>query len=341
MNEHPAARGEGLEHVRELARSFWYSAILRAAIKLDVLAILDGRSLTVEELSERIGASTRHVRAFLDACVVLGLLETRGDAYTNTQLASAHLVRGKETYAGDHALHHTNTWMSWGRLDEVIRDGKALVPPETGYVDTSTYWNNYMWGQHNRATTGQARHLIGNVDLRGRRRLLDLGGGAASYSMALCDAYPNLSAVVIDQKEPISIARGLVRERNLERRIRLVEGDFFEADLGEGYDVALISGVVVIKSKEDCLRLFRLAYEYLEPGGTIIIQDFMRIESTPERTRLDTLENLYVMVVFDSQAGDRQGTEVAGWLEEAGFQNPRLVPVPAQLVLLIAEKPPG
>ena len=65
MNQARPAKEEGLEHVRELARSLWYSAILRAAIKLDVFAILHGHSLTVEELSERIGASPRYVRAFL------------------------------------------------------------------------------------------------------------------------------------------------------------------------------------------------------------------------------------------------------------------------------------
>ena len=34
------------ERVNELARNFWYSAILRAAIKLDVFSLLEDQELT-------------------------------------------------------------------------------------------------------------------------------------------------------------------------------------------------------------------------------------------------------------------------------------------------------
>ena len=327
------------EPIRELARSFWYSAILRAGLKLGVFELLEGEKLSSEELSRRIGASPRHTEALADACVVLGLLERDGRLYGNTTIASRFLVAGKERYVGDHALHHTNTWASWGRLDEVVREGRTLLPYETGYVDAPTYWTNYMMGQHNRATSGQAQRLVESVDLRGRRRLLDLGGGAASYSMALCAANPELTAVVVDRKEPLSIARPLVEEAGLRDRIELLEGDFFETDLGADYDVALISGVIVVKPDEDCRRLFALAYDALMPGATIIVQDFMRIDRSPRRARLDALEHLYVMVVFDSGAADREGEEVARWLGEAGFVSPRMIPLPTQLALVVAEKP--
>ena len=62
---------------------------------------------------------------------------------------------------------------------------------------------NYMMGQHNRAASGQAYYLVENLDLRGRRKLLDLGGGTASYSIALCSANPQLRAVVVDRGEPL------------------------------------------------------------------------------------------------------------------------------------------
>ncbi len=176
------------EHIRELARSFWYSGILRAGIKLDAFNILERAPLSSEALSEKIGANSKYVQAFLDTCVVLGLVEKQGDTYSNAPVATEHLVKGKAGYVGDHALHHTNTWASWGRLDEIIREGDTKLPFETGFVDAPTYWTNYMLGQHNRAMTGQGRLLVDNVDLTGKRRMIDLGGGAASYSIALCEA---------------------------------------------------------------------------------------------------------------------------------------------------------
>ena len=266
-------------------------------------------------------------------------MDKKDDKYINSSMTSKFLVKGKAEYVGDHALHHTNTWASWGRLDEVIKEGKTLLPYETGFVDADTYWTDYMIGQHNRATSGQAHYLVKSLDLQEKRRLIDLGGGAASYSIALCDANSELKAVVVDQKEPLSIARPLVEESNLQDRITLLEGDFFDTHLGTGYDVCLISGVVLIKPEEDSRRLFKFAYDILEPGGMVVIQDYMRIEDHPDRRRLDTLEDLYVLVAFDPGAGDRDGEEVASWLEDTGFKNPKTIPLPTQLGLVTAEKP--
>ena len=253
-------------------------------------------------------------------------------------LASKFLVEGKREYVGDHALHHTNTWALWGRLDEIIKEGKTQLAYETGYVDAPTYWTDYMMGQHNRAASGQAYYLVENLDLRGRRKLLDLGGGTASYSIALCSANPQLRAVVVDRGEPLSIARPLVEEHYLQDRITLQEGDLFAVAVEKDFDAALISGVVLIKSEKDCRRLFEVAYNSLLPGGLIIVQDYMRVDYSPERIKLDTLENLYVKLAFDPNAENRDGELVASWLGDAGFENPKLIPLPTQLALVTAEK---
>ncbi len=331
----------GVESVNELARNFWYSAILRAGIKLDVFSLLENDSLTSQDVAVRISASPRYTQAFLDSCAVLELLEKKADKYNNSSMSSKFLVKGKAAYVGDHALHHTNTWDSWGHLDEVIKEGKTRLPYETGFVDANTYWTDYMIGQHNRATSGQAHYLVESLDLANKRKLIDLGGGAASYSIALCAANPQLKAVVVDQKEPLVVAKPLVEEAKLQDQISLVAGSFFGDQVGSGYDVCLISGVVLIKPEEDCKKLFKLAFEILEPGGLVVIQDYMHIEDDPARKRLDTLEDLYVLVVFDPGAGDREGAEVASWLEEAGFQSTKSIQLPTQLGLVTAEKPPA
>ena len=109
--------------------------------------------------------------------------------------------------------------------------------------------------------------------------------------------------------------------------------------MGAGYDVALISGVVLISPEEVCRRAFELAYNLLEPGGLLIVQDYMRIDHAAERGKLDAMEDLYVLVAFSPAGGDREGEEIASWMAEAGFHNARLISLPTQLGLAIAEKP--
>ena len=342
MSETPSTQplaGDSPEWINALGRHFWESAVLRAGIKLGVFVLLEEQPRSSHEVARTLQASPTFVRSFLDACVALKLLEQRDEAYANTSRASCFLVPGREGYVGDLALHITNHWAVWGQLDRLVREGRTLTPPESGYTDAATYWRDYMLGQHNRAQTGQARHLVQSVDLQRRRRLLDLGGGAASYSIALCQAYPELQATVVDLREPLEVARRLVAKQELQERITLVEGDFLKVELGEDSDVVLISGVVVSVSQETTRRLFHAAFDALRPGGLIIVQDFMRIDSSPERRFMDTMMDLYLRIAFNPDTGDYAGEEVAGWLREVGFRDPMLVPLPTHLALVTAHKP--
>ena len=329
------------ERVNELSRSFWNSAVLRAGIKLGVFPLLDKQPLTSQGFAQHINANPRFVQAFLDACAVLGLIDKEGDSYRNSPMGSAFLVPGKQGYVGDLVLHITNYWHTWGKLDRLIVEGRTELPFENDFTDRATYWTDYMLGQHNRAAAGQARYLVERVDVRDKRRLLDLGGGAASYSIALCDANPKLESCVIDRKEPLEIARPLVEGHRLQDRITLIEGDFLEMDLGNDSDVALISGVVLIKSEPECRQVFQRAYDALVPGGMLLLQDFMRIDHSARRSLLDIMMDMYVLVGFDPGAGDRHGDEYAAWLTDAGFINIEQIPLPTQLALITAEKPPA
>jgi ubiquinone/menaquinone biosynthesis C-methylase UbiE len=169
--------------------------------------------------------------------------------------------------------------------------------------------------------------------------MLDLGGGAASYSLALCEANPQLHACVIDAKEPLAIAKPLVEAQNLQDRITLIEGNMNTIDLDKDNDVVLISGVVLIKSEDDCRRVFRRAYDALKPGGLIIVQDFMRIDHSEKRRFLDTMMDMYVVVGFDPGASDRYGDEYVAWLQDTGFEHINPIPLPTQLAIITAEKP--
>jgi precorrin-6B methylase 2 len=340
MTDHrPSVENLAAERINEMSRNFWNSAVLRAGLKLNVFSLLQHQALSCDDVAQACGANRRFMEAFLEACAALGLLDKQGDRYTDSAQAAAFLVPDKPTYVGDLALHITNYWHTWGKLDQLIRKGRTELPFENGFVDAPTYWTDYMRGQHNRATAGQGAYLVQRVPLDGRRRMLDLGGGAASYSIALCAANPELRADVVDQAEPLAIARPLVEAAGLQDRITLVPGDFNTVELATDYDVALISGVVLIKSEAACRAVFRRALGALKPGGLVIVQDFMRVDHSAARSFLDTMMDMYVVVGFDPGAGDRFGDEVAGWLVAEGFTNTRQIPLPTQLALVLADKP--
>jgi cyclopropane fatty-acyl-phospholipid synthase-like methyltransferase len=325
----------------DLSFNYWNSGVLRAAVKLDLFSLLDKKPLSPDEVSQHLKAKNpRFVQAFLDACVVLELLDKEGDKFKNSATSNEFLVQGKQKYLGDHMRHITNHWNTWGKLDELVLEGRTELPFENGFVDTpTTYWTDYMMGQHNRVMIGQGKNLVENVELSGKQKLLDLGCGTGRYSIALCQANPQLKAVLIDQKEPLEMARRLVDESKLSDRITIIEGDMNTVELDNDYDAVLISGVVLIVSEEMCRQVFRRIYNALRPGGLIIVQDYMQIDHSPKRHFLDMMMDLYVLVAFAPNAGDRKGDDVASWLTEAGFNNPKQIPLPTHLALITAEKP--
>ncbi len=327
------------ERLKRIARAYWDSSVLRTLISLGLCPVLDEGPATPAELASRVSANPRFLDAFLGACVALGLLERQGERYSNSEQASAFLIPGKEGYSGDSLRHLTNHWNTFGALYRLVREGVSELPFQNGYVSADEYWSDYMRAQHYRAVTVQAPYLVRTVDLSGKRKLLDLGGGAASYSVALAAAYPGRTAHVIDAKEPLAIAREVVDEAGLAERVLLVEGDFCEMDLGHDADVVLISGVVLIKPENFCRDVFRIAYDALTPGGTLILQDFMRMAgASPKRQFLDAITDLYLLAAFDPGAADRQSDEYACWLRDAGFVDVIPHPEPPDLAIITASR---
>lgn len=338
------------ESINELSRQFWNSAILRACIKLDLFTLLDTEGpLDPGEIARHLDSDERFTEALLAAAEALGLLRRRpqpaGPTYELSDQAREFLLPGSADYVGNLVLHITNYWHTWGNLDRLVLEGRTELPFQNGYTSEGQYWSDYMAGQHDRAVAGQAQHLAQAVDLSERELLLDLGGGAASYSIALCEANPELQAIVIDAPEPLAIAESLVEEAGLEDRIELVAGDLLNSalytDLPDRADAALISGVVLIKPEDECRALFRRAHDMLDESGLMIVQDFMRLDDSPRRRFLDTMMDLYVLVGFDPGSADRPGELYQAWLADAGFVDICGVPLPTQLAVITAEKPPA
>nr|VFJ90863.1 MAG: Ubiquinone/menaquinone biosynthesis C-methylase UbiE [Candidatus Kentron sp. H]VFJ91891.1 MAG: Ubiquinone/menaquinone biosynthesis C-methylase UbiE [Candidatus Kentron sp. H]VFJ98547.1 MAG: Ubiquinone/menaquinone biosynthesis C-methylase UbiE [Candidatus Kentron sp. H] len=328
------------EQLHAIGISYWRSAILRAAIKLDLFRLLGEQALTCEQITRRLEAdNTRRVGSFLEACTVLGLLTRDGDSYRNSELALTWLQPDRATYYGDLMIHLTNHWNTWAKLDELVVNGKAQLPFENGFVSEDRYWSDYMLGQHNRVLTGQGDNLARHVDLTRRHTLLDLGGGTGGYSIAICQAHPHVQVDLVDQTEPLQIARRLVKDAGLAQRITLIEADMHTVRLDKQYDAVLISGVVLLQSEAENRSIFQRAFEFLRPGGLIIIQDYLRLEYGDARHYLDTMMDLYVQLCFTPKAGDWRGTDIEVWMRDAGFTEIRKIPVPTHLAIMTAEKP--
>lgn len=111
------------------------------------------------------------------------------------------------------------------------------------------------------------------LDLSGRSRVLDIGGGSGIYACALVANHPHLTATVFDQASVEKIAGKRVAELGFAGRVAVQAGDMLGESLPGGHDVHLFSNVLHDWDLPEVSQLLRASREALEPGGLLILHD--------------------------------------------------------------------
>jgi 2-hydroxy-4-(methylsulfanyl)butanoate S-methyltransferase len=151
--------------------------------------------------------------------------------------------------------------------------------PDKGWYEGLVYeggigGERFSSAQHT-GSLGPARLMAKRVDLKDRRKLLDVGGGSGAYSIAFCGANPQLSATILDFPETVDTAKRYAREAGLADRIAHLEGNAVAVDWPAGHDVILMSYVWSAVGETDIAVLAKRAVAALPPDGLLLVHDFM------------------------------------------------------------------
>jgi len=257
----------------QLSGSYWATCTLHAAVKLDVFTALGGRKRTAAELASDGNLSLRGLGMLLDALCALELLTKEGEAYAAVPAATHFLDKSSPAYLGHIIMHHHHLVDGWARLDEAVRSGEP-VRNRVSHDAPEVERESFLLGMFNLAMLN-APKVAAQVDLGGRRRLLDLGGGPGTYAIHFCQHHPQLQATIFDLPSTRPIAEQTVAKFALEARIDFVAGDFVEDPLPSGFDVAWLSHVLHGEGEVACARLLQKAVAALEPGGQLLVQEFI------------------------------------------------------------------
>ncbi|MCK7468524.1 MAG: acetylserotonin O-methyltransferase [Desulfosudis oleivorans] len=151
----------------------------------------------METVVSACGLDRRGGRILLDACVALGLLEKDQGRYKNTPEAALFLVPGSPADLSGAIRYNRDVYGAWGRLKEMAVTGKPVEKPEVHLGQDPDRARTFVLAMHGRAL-GIGRAVVPRLDLAGRRRVLDVGGGPGTYSVLIAEAHPGLECVVLD-----------------------------------------------------------------------------------------------------------------------------------------------
>jgi SAM-dependent methyltransferase len=169
-------------------------------------------------------------------------------------------------------LHHHHLLASWGRLDEAVRSG-GPVRSRVSFSDPETR-EAFLMGMFNNAML-TAPKLVESLDLAGRHRLLDLGGGPGTYAIHFCRRNPELTASVFDLPATREFAERVIARFAMQARVDFIAGDFVAEAIPGGYDVVWMSHILHGEGPETCREMIRKVHQALEPEGRIIIHEFI------------------------------------------------------------------
>ena len=256
----------------KLSGAYWETCALHAGVILDVFTHIGDKNTSAEQIAKKIGADARATAMLLDALTAMGLLMKGSGSYRNTDYALRYLSRSSDQYIGFIIQHHNHLMASWQRLSEAVMTGRP-VRKRAAFDDPSVR-ESFLMGMFNMAMT-VAPGIVPKIDLTGRRRLLDLGGGPGTYAIHFCRHNPGLSAVVFDLPASRPIAESTIERFGLRDRITFAGGDYIGDGLPQGFDAVWMSQILHSEGHEECRLIIKKAMAALEPGGLIVIHEFI------------------------------------------------------------------
>jgi predicted O-methyltransferase YrrM len=333
MNETlPAAAGAGEAGLpnpsllMQLGLAYRSSAVLFAALDVDVFSGLAAGPRTAAELASSSGLHVPSLRLLLEACANEGLLTREGDRFANTQVAEAFLVPGRPAYSANSFKYAQNLYEAWGRLADRVRTGRPPYPAEVMLGGNKEHTRAFVMAMHERAR-GIGSVLSHLVKLDGRKRLLDIGGGPGTYSVSLVSQTPGLRATVLDVPGVLEVTKELVAASGFGDRVDLMPGDYLQTPFGTGYDVALLSGMMHRETPDSCRLLLRKAFDALEPDGLVIVSDVF-FDDESKQTPPFTVYFAINMMLTSDEGSAHAKTEMAAWMRETGFVNVEIRDLP-------------
>lgn len=268
------------QELTELSWQYRAARVLLAAHQLGIFEVLRQPRTAADVASEQ-NTDAEMTEKLLIAICALGLVRRDDNKFSLTPLARDTLLPESARYIGGVLDHGEYLWWTWSGLTDLIKGGEwsearrdlmAQLARTAHYV--KGYDEHFTWAMHGKAANGGAQFLSTRLDLSKRKLLLDVGGGPGTYSIALCQRFPQLKAVVWDVPDALSISRRVIQRYNLTDRISVKTGDWDIDEFGPGYDILLLSNVTHGPGSKAEMKLAK-AFRSLEPGGLLIINDFL------------------------------------------------------------------
>jgi SAM-dependent methyltransferase len=284
-----------------MANIFQAAAAIKAARQLGVLSELQTGPVDSESLAQRLALSPRGTRSLLTALTSLGLAHLTAD--------------GQYTSTVPDLVEMTDSLIGLERLDESIRSDRPVVDFDT--VEGAERHYPQVVSHLAHLQSGAAARAAAHLGQDGLR-ILDVGAGAAQWSLAIVDRYSDCTVTVLDLSKVIPTTRAAVEAAGHQDRFEYLAGDMFQIDLPPAtYDLVILANVCHLFGDTANRTLLRRLCRPIRAGGTLAI-----IEPMPE-AELEASPTLALhdlgLVIRTREGKLHPFASYVSWLNSSGF----------------------
>ncbi len=326
----------------ETLRAYQETAALKAAIDLSIFTSIANGATTVAEIADKCCAAERGVRILCDSLTASSFLVKKDGRYQNTPEADVFLNRHSPAYMGGIAeflylpevLENTMR-----RLPECVQKGGTMMEGEGSVSPAWTTYDVELRFAKAMApiTVLSARAAMAEeLPAEGPLRVLDIAAGHGNFGITVAIRNRQAEITALDWPAVLEVAKENAAKAGVSGRFHTIEGDFFTAELGTGYDAVLITNFFHHFDKPTCEGIMRKVLAALRPGGVAITLEFVPDD---DRVKPPSQAHFALTMLVTTAHGDAYTwSEYEEMLGNAGFTANRVRRIETEQSVIISTK---
>lgn len=329
---------EAQRHLLDMSLGLLRSRVLHAAAELGLADYLAAGPATCADLAARANSDADALYRLLRALAAMGVFEELGDRRFALNVGATPLLSDAPGSVRDLVRYLGADWnmRSLALLPQGVRSGESafhlahgmpLFDYLTGHDEDARLFDAALA----RFSLGMAEPILSSLDLSNCSRIVDVGGGNGRVLCGLLRRHAALTGVLFDRQGVIEAARADIRRSDVNGRIELVAGDFFEA-VPAGADVYLLKNVIHDWPADQAAQILANCRAAMGEGGRVLLVE-IPLDAANEGEFAKLMD---VGMLATTGGRERTTQEYAELCNRAGLRTVRVLPTKSPFCIVEA-----
>ncbi len=265
------------DRLYRMAVGYRTTAALYVVAKLGVADLLTEGPAEATVLAEMLGVHPRSLFRVMRALAAQGVFtQDSSDRFGLTPISQLLRTDGPNSMRYVAIAFGEEHYRATGDLIHTVRTGETAFDHIYGkglfeYLaenEGASETFNLFFAQ----SVGRFGNPLESYDFRGRKLLVDVGGGKGTLISRILRSNPHLSGILFDLPQGVAGAERYLQEQGVLARCRIVAGSFFDS-IPEGGDVYLMSRILHDWPDDKASLILAGCRKAIVDGGVLCIRD--------------------------------------------------------------------